>query len=112
AKKYNESCNKGIREIKFILNNRQDSDLLKMNEAIIDLTALSQQTFVGHDAIRTFILENSPKTSSLALYPFVQPSSELRTMGIKTFDWNDCIKLFQSSNFSHTMSIENNQKLI
>ncbi|CAF1034767.1 unnamed protein product [Didymodactylos carnosus] len=112
SKKYNESYEKCIKKTKFIRNNEQPPVLLSVDEAYIDSTSLSKQSFIGNDRVRLCLLEINRNTSHLALYPFIQQNNELQKLGVKTFDWSHCIQLFKLSNFYRTLSSQDDTKLI
>ncbi|CAF4087339.1 unnamed protein product [Rotaria sp. Silwood2] len=111
ANKYNESCSNALIHTKFICNTH--GEYLSSSEAIIDLTRLSNQNFIGIEPIRLYFSHQyRQRLQSLPLHPFVLDNLRLREIGVRTFTWEQAIDMFQSREFQDKFSVDHNIKLI
>lgn len=112
GKCYNKSLLDAKRDIAFIKNS--DGELLKKDEAILDMTSLSEYDFVG----KTPILNYKKRTQNelnFAENPFPDDISnrQLKYFGVSSFDWKDFPNMsIMTSAFKQKMSLENNKLLI
>ncbi len=110
ARSYNLGISKAKEEIAFILS--RHNTLIKINEALIDFTYLSEKDFVGEEPIKNFITnKNSNATTKL----YVKQCAfwgRLKSLGILSFEWNDFKSFLSSAYFKETHSIQNNIELI
>ena len=104
AEKYNENCPKAAIEVPFLINfNKQ---ILKINEAVIDITGFSRNDCIGNDLIREFILRTYSPRPSIASHPFVPNSNRVRKFKIVIFDWKNCIDMLRSNEFQTNFTVE------
>ena len=105
AMKYNEKCRPAMLKNKFIRSMRGDH--LTPGEAIIDLTELSQQPFIGNDAMLQFVLHTyEPPPTQLGPYSFVAKSDRLLNLKILKFDWDNAITMLSSPDFQRNFSAD------
>jgi hypothetical protein len=97
AKTYNESCSTALDNTKFICNTH--GEYLSRNDVIIDLTGLSEQSVIGIEPLRRFIIDDSnPRPQPLPRYPFIHDNRRLRELNVRVFNWSDAIDILQSQN--------------
>jgi len=106
ADKYNENCSKADIEIPFLLNIQKK--LLKITEAVIDVTGFSGPDCIGNDLVRDFIIRTFSTTARIASHPFVPNSSRLRKFNILVFKWDHCFDMLKSVDFQINFTFEQN----
>ncbi|UJR07466.1 hypothetical protein I4U23_011755 [Adineta vaga] len=110
SKRFNESFTTTITNCRFILNRK--NKLLKINEAMMDLTTLSNQSsFIDVNSMRQYIINNT-RDSYYADYPFIDYDPNLAQIGVQQFTWEQCIDMFKSNIFLKTHSPEQNRRMI
>lgn len=112
ASYYNESLLNAKSDIAFIKNS--DGELLKKDEAILDMTSLSEYDFVGKTPIINY-KKRTQNELNFAENPFPDDISnrQLKYFGVSSFDWKDFPRMaIMTSAFKQIMSLENNKLLI
>lgn len=100
--------------VPFILA-RDHRTLLKLKEAIVDFTFLSEKPFVGPDAIRDFVRQNCGEGESIPDSPFAAYSGLghlLKRAGAPVFEWSDLPDFLSSEFYSSSVTPERNIELI
>jgi hypothetical protein len=110
AEKYNENCPKAVIEVPFLLNFHKK--ILKISEAVIDVTGFSRPDCIGNDLIRDFILRTYSPKPSIASHPFVSNSKRVRKFKILLFDWDNCLNMLNSNDFLMNFTSEQNIQFI
>ncbi|CAF4684613.1 unnamed protein product [Rotaria sp. Silwood1] len=111
ASKYNQSCSNALKHKKFICNTHGED--LTLSEAIIDLTHLSNQQFIGTEPIRIYSLRQyAPQSRLTQSHPFIVDHHRLRELGVQIFTWEQAIDMFQSREFQKKFSVNCNIQLI
>lgn len=109
---YNAAFAKAIEEIPLVINaNRQ---LLKIQDAIIDFTFLSDKPFVGSRAIRSYVIANKGLTN-INETPFLSVvgfRAKLKRIGVATFEWREIPDLLQQSKIMQGHTTQHNASLI
>ncbi len=109
--KYNESCSTALQNTKFIRNAL--GQYLTPNEAIIDLTRLSDQSFIGIEPIWQFIRHKyNIRPEYLSSNLFISDHPRLRDLGVRIFDWENAIDMLNSREFQTNFSINHAIELI
>ena len=108
AKAYDNSCSDAMDSMAFIRTTK--GDYITFSQAVIDLTDLSNQLFMGPGPIREFIM--GFYGIPLPPHPFVSENQRLRDLDVVTFDWKDAIHMFGSPRFQHRFSPSQNLQLI
>lgn len=112
ANSYNKSLLNAKKDIAFIKN--ADSELLKKDEAILDMTFLSEYPFVGKTPIINYKIRTQNELN-FAVNPFPEDISnrKLKSFGVSSFEWKDFPNMtIMTSAFKQNMSIQNNILLI
>jgi hypothetical protein len=112
GKYFNFGIDNAIRTVEFVLTKRDR--LIKVENAIVDFTYLSEKTFVGEEEIRK-ILNESDTTGVSRFKSFVQNSGfghVIQSLGADSFEWNDVPRLLKSARFAKDHSIDKNIELI
>jgi len=110
ANAYNLGIKKAKNDIAFILS--RENKMIKISEAMIDFTYLSEKNFVGEQPIKNFI-ENQYSNISTKFY--VKQCvfwSRFKNLGFSVFEWKDFKSFLNSVFFKNTHSIQNNIELI
>lgn len=110
AKSYNMGINKAKKDIAFILS--RNNTIIKISEALIDFTYLSEKSFIGEEPIKNFITSQS---SNLTAKFFVKESAswgKLKKLGVASFGWKEFKLFLNSKYFKETHSVEKNIELI
>lgn len=113
CKDYNRGIDEAIETIPFILS--KDNDLLKVKEAIIDSTLLSEKTFIGSEVVRKFISHKIGSDNLITEKPFVMNTgfnSLLEEIGVQTFKWRDVPAFFVFKDFLSEHTVDKNIELI
>ena len=107
---YNKGIKDAIKSISFVLS--KENNLIKVDEAIIDETNLSEKTFIGKKIIKKFIKHKVGESNKIVKEPFILPNKKLKKIGVVNFSWSDIPAFFAFEDFKSEHSIENNIKLI
>ena len=109
---FNNSYTAGIRNIPFILN--MDNHLLRVGQALIDNTFLSEEDFVGSGLVRQYkvLTDNLTDLSTNPFIPRNDYEKKLKAIGVANFDWKDFSKLLSSSYFLEAHNLSKNKGLI
>ncbi|TNJ65319.1 transcriptional regulator [Paenibacillus hemerocallicola] len=110
AKSYNKGIKKAKEDIAFILS-RKDT-MIKISDALIDFTYLSEKSFIGEEPIKNFVLKQN---SNAATKFYVKKSdflNGLKKLGVSCFEWKDFGSFLSSVYFKKTHSIQKNIELI
>ncbi|CAF4931820.1 unnamed protein product [Rotaria sp. Silwood1] len=111
TKRFNDSFARCINHCNFIRNRK--NQLLRVNEVIMDLTAMSKQSsFINITSMREYIIKNEETSSQYANDPFIDYDLNLNQIGVEKFTWDQCINMFKSDIFLKTHSIEENKRMI
>ncbi len=113
CKNYNRGIDEAIETIPFILS--KDNKLLKVKEAIIDSTLLSEKTFICSEVIRKFISHKIGSNNIITEKPFVMNTgfnSFLEKIGVTTFNWSDVPAFFAFEDFLSKHTVDKNIELI
>lgn len=113
CKDYNRGIDEAIETIPFILS--KDNELLKVKEAIIDSTLLSEKIFIGSEVVRKFISHKIGSDNLITEKPFVMNTgfnSLLEKIGVETFKWSDVPVFFAFEDFLSEHTVDKNIELI
>ena len=108
ASAFNSGVDEGLKSIPFIITN--EKEIVKIENAIIDFTFLSDKDFIGRNPIKNFINQNQNDKEKFAANTGFGPT--FKKLGAASFGWDDTLSLFKSQSFSDVLSIDNNIKLI
>ncbi|CAF0901943.1 unnamed protein product [Adineta ricciae] len=97
SKSYNDNYLKAESDMSFIPNDFKQ--LLKVREAIIDITGFSKPDCLGDKLIRDYIVNAFPPMPSMAEHPFVANNKRLRRYKITSFEWEHCLTMLKSMEF-------------
>lgn len=109
---FNIGVLEAIATIPFVIT--RDDKLVKVEEAIIDFTFLSEKSFVGEDSIKNFIARDQ-QTGLKRFKKFAKNtgfSHDFKKLGSDSFEWKDLNSFFSSKYFSDAHSIFDNIELI
>ncbi|MFD2037019.1 sacsin N-terminal ATP-binding-like domain-containing protein [Belliella marina] len=109
---YQNSLSSALNSIPFILSNK--NELIRVNQAIIDITSISKKAFITESATREFIIDknNSQTIHTNPFLPYTEYVQILKNSGVAIFDWEDVPKLLESRAFQKRHSSKNNIQLI
>jgi hypothetical protein len=107
---YNDGIEEAIKNISFVLS--KDNSLLKVSEAIIDETDLSEKAFIGKEIIKKFMQHKIGEDNKIIELPFIASNKKLKNIGVASFTWNDIPAFFTFDNFKREHTIEKNIQLI
>lgn len=113
SREYNRGIDEAVEAIPFILS--KENELLKVKEAIIDSTLLSEKTFIGSEIVRKFIIHKLGNENFIVEKPFVMNTgftSLLEKIGVETFKWSDVPAFFAFEDFLSEHTVDKNIKLI
>ncbi|MCW2258613.1 MULTISPECIES: sacsin N-terminal ATP-binding-like domain-containing protein [Sphingobacterium] len=109
SRSFNEGLEIALSTISFIPNN--DGDLLKIDEAIYDRSAITQ--VIDCQLLINFINENSDGNFTTSSFiPPLEPISSLISLGVYTFDVDQFEDFISSSFFVDNFTVEDNIALI
>ncbi|WP_272149732.1 sacsin N-terminal ATP-binding-like domain-containing protein [Tenacibaculum aiptasiae] len=104
---YNQGINNAFESIPFILSNQEE--LLKINQAIIDSTSISKESFITEIIIRNFVIDkyNRKTINKNPFLPFGIVEKKFKDIGVSSFEWGDVPMLLESKDFlkKHSSSI-------
>jgi hypothetical protein len=107
---YNCGINEAIESLPFILS--KENKLLKVNEALIDETSLSNKVFIGSEIIRDFMKYKIGDENKIVEKPFIYSVPQLKKIGVADFSWSDIPAFFAFENFVSEHTVEKNIQLI
>lgn len=110
AQSYNLGVKKAKENIAFILSRK--NTVVKISEALIDFTYLSEKSFVGEEPIKNFITKQN---SNIITKFYVEQCAfwgKLKNLGVSSFEWKDFKSFLNSAYFKNSHSIQNNIELI
>lgn len=110
AKSYNRGIKKAKEDIAFILSRK--NTMIKIREALIDFTYLSEKNFVGEEPIKNFITKQISNDTTKFYVKQCDFWSKLKNLGVSSFEWKDFKSFLNSVYFKETYSIQNNIELI
>ena len=110
ANSYNLGIKKAKEDIAFILS-RGDT-MIKISEALIDSTYLSEKNFIGEEPIKNFIARQNSNAKTKFYVKQCAFWEKLKSFGVSSFEWKDFKLLLNSKHFKDIHSIENNIELI
>ncbi|MBE0495162.1 MAG: transcriptional regulator [Campylobacterales bacterium] len=113
SREYNRGIDEAVETIPFILS--KENELLKVKEALIDSTFLSEKTFIGSEVVRKFIIHKIGSGNAIVEKPFVMNTgfnSLLEKIGVETFKWNDVPAFFAFEDFLSEHTVDKNIELI
>ena len=110
AKSYSRGIRKAKEDIAFILS-RQNT-MIKISEALIDFTYLSEKIFVGEEPIKNFITKPNSNVNTKFYVKQCTFWSKLKKLGVSSFEWKDFNAFLNSVYFKKTHSIQSNIELI
>lgn len=112
AAAYNAAFTKAIEEIPFVINT--NSQLLKVSEAIVDLTYLSEKTFIGRAAIKHFLFADKSLTgiNENPFVPNIGFGMKLKKIGVAAFEWMQLPALLKQSGIMSGHTTQHNIELI
>lgn len=110
AECFNKNCDRAIHDVPFLVN--YENRLLKIDEAVIDLTGFSKPNCIGYRLIREYFCRNCSTKSNLAENPFVPNNKRVRQFQIELFTWEHCFQMLNSNEFLTNFSIEQNIQFI
>jgi hypothetical protein len=101
---YNDGIKEAIESIPFVLSKKDT--LLKVNEAIIDETSLSEKFFVGSEIVKKFIKNKIGVDRKIVNQPFVLSNNRLKKIGVANFSWSDIPAFFAFEDFKSEHTVE------
>ncbi len=107
---YNLGVKKAKNNVAFILS-REDK-MIKISEAMIDFTYLSEKNFVGEKPIKYFIENQSSNVSTKFYVKQCVFLSKLKNLGVSIFEWKDFESFLNSDFFKNTHTLQSNIELI
>ncbi|GGB83222.1 hypothetical protein GCM10007424_24070 [Flavobacterium suaedae] len=109
---YQNGLSRALNSIPFIISNK--NELIRANQAIIDITSMSKRTFITESATREFVIDknNIQTIHTNPFLPYTGYVQILKNSGVSVFDWEDVPKLLESSAFQKRHSSTNNIQLI
>lgn len=110
ANAYNKGIRKAKESIAFILS--RDNKLIKISEAMLDYTYLSEKSFIGEEPIKLFVANLNPNDKPMFFAKQCTSWVKLKNLGVTTFEWKDFKTFLNSPYFKQTHSVLNNIELI
>ncbi|MHC5201370.1 sacsin N-terminal ATP-binding-like domain-containing protein [Myroides sp. LJL119] len=109
---YQNGLSRALNSIPFIISNK--NELIRANQAIIDITSMSKRTFITEGATREFVIgkNNIQTIHTNPFLPYTGYVQILKNSGVSVFDWEDVPKLLESSAFQKRHSSNDNIQLI
>ena len=107
---FNNGIEKAKKEISFILS--RENTMIKINEALIDFTQLSEEAFIDEESIKNFV---AAQNSNIRIKYYVKNLlfwSKLKKLGVSSFEWKSFKEFLNSKYFKDTHSIQRNIELI
>lgn len=110
AKSYNKGIKKAKEDIAFILS--RNNTIIKISEALIDFTYLSEKNFIGEEPIKNFITKQSSNAATKFYVKQCNYWNKLSKLEVSCFEWKDFKLFLKSVFFKETHSIQKNIQLI
>lgn len=110
ASAYNQGFTEALKEVAFVLNT--EDALLKVDEAIVDFTFLSDKRFVGAELVKGFCIEAGVTDHPKPFAANLGQGGKLRQIGCHCFEWKNLADFLNSAAFVANHTVENNQLLI
>lgn len=110
AQSYNLGVKKAKENIAFILSRK--NTMIKISEALIDFTYLSEKSFVGEEPIKNFMTKQNANVITKFYVKQCSFWSKLKNLGVSSFEWKDFKPFLNSVYFKSVHSIQNNIELI
>lgn len=110
ANSYNIGVKKAKENIAFILS--RENKLIKVREALIDFTYLSEKNFINEEDIKNFIIKYDSMVTSKFFVKQCTFLSKLKNLGVRSFEWKDFKLFLKSVFFKETHSVQKNMELI
>ena len=110
ANSYNLGVKKAKENIAFILS--RENKMIKISEALIDFTYLSEKNFVGEEPIKNFIIKQNSNAPTKLYVKQCAFWNKFKNLGVSSFEWKDFKSFLDSEYFKKTHSIQNNIELI
>lgn len=110
AKSYNSGIKKAKEDVAFILSRK--NTIIKISEALIDFTYLSEKNFIGEEPIKNFIKKQNSNVITKFYVKQCDFWSKLKNLGVSSFEWKDFKLFLNSTYFKEIYSIQNNIELI
>ena len=110
ANSFNNGIDKAKEEIKFILSRK--NTMIKIGEALIDFTHLSEKSSIDEESIKNFVAEQNGNKGDLFYVEKCGFWSELKKIGVSSFEWKSFKEFIDSEKFKDTHSIQRNIDLI
>ena len=110
ANSYNFGIKKAKEDIAFILS--RENTMIKISDALIDFTYLSEKNFIGEESIKNFI---SKQNSNAKTKFYVKQCAfwiKLKNLGISSFEWKDFNTFLMSNYFLNEHSVQRNIELL
>jgi hypothetical protein len=109
---FNNAFDHSINTIPFILST--EGELLKVKETIIDFTFLSEEEFIGKEAIKNYVefLEAGKVVHARPFVPFTGAGRKFKGLGAAAFEWANVPAFLISNAYLPAKSPENDQKLV
>lgn len=109
---YQSGLSSALNSIPFILSNK--NELIRANQAIIDITSMSKRTFITESVTREFVIDknNIQTIHTNPFLPYTGYVQILKNSGVSIFDWEDVPKLLESRAFLKSHLSTNNIQLI
>lgn len=110
AKSYNMGIKKAKEDIAFILS--RNNTIIKISDALIDFTNLSEKNFIGEEPIKKFIVKQNNNASNNFYVKKCEFWGLLKKHNVSCFEWKDFGAFLRSVYFKETHSIQKNIELI
>ena len=108
GQKFNEGIKDALQNIPFVIS--RDGQLVKIEDAIIDFTFLSEKFFVGESSIKSFI-----DAGTISNKKFVKNTgfgSDFKKLGAASFEWKNFHAFITSTSFISNHTVDHNIELI
>lgn len=110
SKHYNIGIKRAKENIAFILS--RNNTLIKVSDALIDFTYLSEKNFIGEEPIKSFIVKQNNNTVNKVYVHQCAYWNKLKKLEISSFEWKDFKPFLNSVYFKQIHSIQKNIELI
>lgn len=110
ANSYNFGIKKAKEDIAFVLSRK--NTMIKISEALIDFTYLSEKKFIGEEAIKNFITKQNSNVITKFYVKQCAFWNKLKNLGVSSFEWKDLKAFLNSEYFKDTHSVKDNIELI
>ncbi|NFO57261.1 transcriptional regulator [Clostridium botulinum] len=112
GKMFNNGIDCALKEVAFIIS--RDGELIKVKDAIVDFTYLSEEKFIGGESIKNFVIK-SKKDDEGNCKQFAKNNeffSVLKKLGVLCFEWGDFKQFLLSKQFNDIHTVKRNIELI